>query len=101
MDRLLQRPVPQRLWEEANRRAQARFLQIVEGGGDNLSTSGGVVTLDLKSLLGQSQSNLGVGGRVQQKLPDSASQIVLRSDGPLKGELMQFGGLLLRPAPAK
>ena len=28
-NRLLQRPVPQRLWEEANRRAQSRFLQIV------------------------------------------------------------------------
>ena len=84
VDRLLQRPVPQRLWEEANRRAQARFLQIVEGGGDNLSTSGGVVTLDLKSLLGQSQSNLGVGGRVQQKLPDSASQIVLLRSDQLK-----------------
>ena len=84
VDRLLQRPVPQRLWEEANRRAQTRFLQIVEGGGDNLSTSGGVVTLDLKSLLGQSQSNLGVGGRVQQKLPDSASQIVLLRSDQLK-----------------
>jgi hypothetical protein len=84
VDRLLQRPVPQRLWEEANRRAQARFLQIVEGGGDNVSTSGGVVTLDLKSLLGQSQSNLGVGGRVEQKLPDSASQIVLLRSDELK-----------------
>ena len=38
------------------------------------------MTLDLKSLLGQMQSTLGVGGRVQQRLPDDASQIVrLRS----------------------
>jgi hypothetical protein len=35
------------------------------------------VTLDLKALLGQTQSNLGVGGRVEQRLPASASQIVL------------------------
>jgi putative oligomerization/nucleic acid binding protein len=81
VDRLLQRPVPQRVWEEANRRAQTRFLQIVEGDGDVVSTSGGEVTLDLKALLGQTQSNLGVGGRVQQQLPAGASEIVLlRSD---------------------
>ncbi len=84
VNRLLQRPVPQRLWEEANRRAQSRLLQVVEGGGDVLSTSGGEVTLDLKSLLGQTQSNLGVGGRVEQKLPSDASQIVLLKSDQLK-----------------
>jgi hypothetical protein len=79
--RLLGRPVPQRLWEEANRRAETRFVQIVEGGGDVVSTTGGQVTLDLKGLLGQTQSNLGVGGRVEQRLPEDASQIViLQSD---------------------
>jgi hypothetical protein len=81
VNRLLQRPVPQRLWEQANRRAQRRFLQIVEGGGDVVGTSGGEVTLDLKSLLGQTQSTLGVGGRVEGRLPEDTSQIVLlRSD---------------------
>jgi hypothetical protein len=76
-DRLLQRPVPQRAWEEANRRAQLRLVQAIEGGGDALSTSGGDVTLNLKALLGQTQSNLGVGGRVEQRLPASASEIVI------------------------
>jgi Short C-terminal domain len=76
-NRAHQRPVPQRVWEEANRRAQLRLLEAIEGGGDVLSTSGGDVTLDLKALLGQTESNLGVGGRVEQRLPDSASQIVL------------------------
>jgi Short C-terminal domain len=80
-NRLLERPVPQRAWEEANRRAHRRLLQVVEGGGDAVSTSGGDVTLDLKSLLGQTESSLGVGGRFEQRLPESASQIVvLRSD---------------------
>ena len=76
-NRLLQRPRPQSLWEEANRRAQLRLVQAIEGGGDVLSTSGGNVTLDLKALFSQTQSNLGVGGRVEQRLPASASQIVL------------------------
>jgi hypothetical protein len=81
LDNLLGRPIPQRAWEQANRRAHARFLNIVEGGGDVVSTSGGEVSLDLKSLLGQTQNNLGVGGRVQGKLPQGAADIViLQSD---------------------
>ena len=80
LDNLLGRPIPQQAWEEANRRAQSRFLDVVEGGGAVVSTTGGDVTLDLKSLLGETQSNLGVGGRVEQRLPESASQItILRS----------------------
>ena len=77
VDRLLSRPVPQQVWEQANRRAHRRFLEIVEGGGDTLSTSNGEVTLDLSSLLSQTQSNLGVGGRVAERLPAGAAQITL------------------------
>lgn len=78
---LLGRPVPQQLWEEANRRAHLRLLQVIEGGGDTLSTSDGEVTLNLSSLLSQTQSNLGVGGRVAERLPEGAAEIVLfRSD---------------------
>lgn len=78
VETLLQRPRPQQVWENANRRAHQRLLSIVEGdGGDALSTSGGEVTLDLSALLSQTQANLGVGGRVQEKLPESAAQIVL------------------------
>jgi hypothetical protein len=94
VNRLLQRPVPQQIWEEANRRAQTRFLQIVEGGGDVVSTAGGEVTLDLKALLGQTQSNLGVGGRVEQRLPDDSSQIVLLRSSQL--ELAQDAVWLLK-----
>jgi hypothetical protein len=81
LDNLLERPRLQQAWEQANRRAHARLLDIVEGGGDTVSTSGGEVSLDLKSLLGQTQGSLGVGGRVAGKLPQGAAEIViLRSD---------------------
>lgn len=81
LDNLLERPRLQQAWEQANRRAHARFLEIVEGGGDTVSTSGGEVSLDLKSLLGQTQGSLGVGGRVAGKLPaDAADIVILRSD---------------------
>jgi hypothetical protein len=91
---LLERPVPQQVWENANRRAHKRLLFVVEGGGDVLSTSGGDVTLDLSALLSQTQSNLGVGGRVQEKLPEGAAQIVLFKSSQLK--LAQDGVRLLK-----
>ena len=92
LDNLLERPRLQRAWEQANRRAHARLLDIVEGGGDTVSTSGGEVSLDLTSLLGQTQGSLGVGGRVAGKLPQGAADIViLRSDQlELAQDLVRF-----------
>lgn len=68
-DRLLARPRPQELWEEANRRAHTRFMEIIEGGGDVVSTEGGDVTLDVKALLGQTSERFGVGGRADRRSP--------------------------------
>jgi hypothetical protein len=84
LDNLLARPLPQRAWEEANRRAHARLLDIVEGGGDVVSTAGGDVTLDLKGLLGETEGNLGVGGRIEQRLPHDAAQIVILRSSQLE-----------------
>jgi hypothetical protein len=82
IESLLARPRAQQLWEEANRRAHARFLQIVDGDdSDAVSTEGGDVTLDLKSMLEESQEQTGVGGRLAEKLPEDAAQLtVLHSD---------------------
>jgi Short C-terminal domain len=78
---LLGRPRPQKLWEEANRRAHRRLLDVVEGGGDTVSTTGGDVTLDLKSLLGSTANRLGASSAVQQRIPEDAAQLeILHSD---------------------
>jgi hypothetical protein len=78
---LLDRPRPQALWEQANRRAHARLLNVVEGGGDVVSTEGGNVTLDLKELLGQTADRVGVGARAEAKIPADAAQItIMKSD---------------------
>jgi hypothetical protein len=54
---------------------------VLEGGGDNVSTEGGDVTLDLKSLLGETQERVGAGGRIAEQLPADAAQItILKSD---------------------
>lgn len=79
--RLLGTPRAQTRWEQANRRAHAAFLNVIEGGGEVVSTGNGDVVLDLKALLAQTQERAGVGGRLADKLPADAAQIkILRSD---------------------
>jgi hypothetical protein len=75
--RLLGRPRIQAVWQRANARAHAAFVQGVLGAG----AAGGDVVLDLRELLDATQQRLGVGGRAAQELPAGAAQItVLRAD---------------------
>jgi hypothetical protein len=71
----LTRPKVQALWSEANRNAHGLFLELVEGGGDTLSTSGGDVTLDIGTIVGRLGEQLGVD--VADKLPPDAARIQL------------------------
>jgi hypothetical protein len=77
-DALLERPRAQRLWEQANRRAHKLLLDVVEDrNSEALSTAGGNVTLDLKTLLGETER---LGG-LSNKVPADAAQItILRSN---------------------
>ena len=77
VDKLLQRPRPQSLWEQLNRRAHTRFIQVLEGGGDVVSTQNGVLVLDMKSLLTATQERVGIGGRAAAALPDSAAKLTI------------------------
>jgi Short C-terminal domain len=95
-DTLLGRPRPQELWEEANRRAHDRLLDVVEGGGEVVSTEGGAVTLDLKALLGQTADRVGVGGRAEAAIPEDAAQITIMESDQL--ELFQDAVRFLRAA---
>ena len=74
---MLARPRAQALWADANRQAQVTLLTILEGGGPIVSTTGGDVVLDLSALLGQMQERVGVGGRLQERLPASAARITV------------------------
>lgn len=80
---VLSRPRAQALWADANREAQRALLKILEGGGPVVSTSGGAVVLDLRELLGQLQERVGIGGRLQQRLPASAGQITIMTSDRL------------------
>jgi hypothetical protein len=81
-ERALEGPRFQALWEEANRRAHRRFIQVLEGKStDTVSTEEGEVTLDLRTILERTTQQVGVGGRLVDKLPPDAAQLtVLKSD---------------------
>ena len=94
---LLSRPRAQELWEKANREAHTLLMQVLEGGGDIVSTTGGVVVLDLHELLAEAEARVGLGGRVGAALPADAGQVtVLRSD---QLSAAQDGLRVLRPLP--
>ena len=78
---LLARPRAQQAWENANREMHKLLIKVLEGGGPNISTNNGVVVLDLKSLLQQTQQQVGLGGRLANALPADAAEItILKSD---------------------
>jgi hypothetical protein len=94
---MLGRPSAQLAWESANRNAHELLLKVVDGGGPVVSTNGGVVVLDLRSLLEETEARLGLGGGLRQRLPDDAAEITILKSDQLDG--VQDGVRLLRPLP--
>ncbi len=81
VDRALQQPRLQRLWEFSVEQSHETLVQVLEGGGDRVSTDEGVVTLDLRPIVLDTADRIGLGDAVEQRLPADAGRIeVLRSD---------------------
>jgi hypothetical protein len=79
----LARPDAQVLWANANRSAHEELMAVLRGGGSTVSTDQGKVVLDLRQLLGELQSQVGVGGRLRKVLPASATRITLLESSQL------------------
>lgn len=62
--RLLANPTVQDVWVRANRAAHKQLLSIINGDGRAVSTKSGVVTLNLRVLVDQLATNLGVEDQV-------------------------------------
>jgi hypothetical protein len=84
IDRALAVPAIQALWATANRRAHGRVLELLNGGTDTLSTSGGVVTLNVEALLNKIGAQLGVGSTIGAKLPPDRRRIALLRSNQLR-----------------
>lgn len=79
--KLLAAPQVDTVWADANRAAHKSLLKILDGGGGNVSTANGEVTLNLRSLVGQIASQVGLPASLAGKIPASAAQLtVLRSN---------------------
>jgi hypothetical protein len=85
VDRFLQRPRVQDLWEEANRVAHQELLAVLEDDTrGNITTGEGVVTLHLRTLVVNIGNELGFGEQLDARLPPDAGGIVLLESDQLE-----------------
>lgn len=81
IERALEIPAVQELWGRANHVTHDQVITILNGGGNTLSTSGGVVSINLEALLDRIGARLGVGNDIGAKLPANRRKLeLLRSD---------------------
>lgn len=79
--RALERPSLQRLWAVAVEESHRTLVQVLEGGGDRVSTEEGIVTLDLRPIVVDTADRIGLRDEIEGRLPADAGQFeVLRSD---------------------
>jgi len=94
VERALAAPAVQELWGNASREAHGLVMKLLNGGSGALTTAGGVVTINLGSLLAKLGTRLGVGSEIATKLPPHLRTLVLFRSGQLK--LAQNGVKTLR-----
>jgi hypothetical protein len=79
--RALEQPRFQKLWEAAVAASHRSLVQVLEGNGENVSTQGGVVTLDLEPIVLETAERIGIRAQVEDRLPPDVGRIeILRSD---------------------
>ena len=81
VDRALEQPAFQQLFKVTLEETHKTLVQVLEGGGDRVSTSNGEVTLDLRAIIEEAADRIGIGSQVADKIPADAGRIViLRAD---------------------
>ena len=81
VDRALEQPAFQDLFRVAVEESHTTLVQVLEGGGDRVSTNEGEVTLNLRAIILEAADRIGIGDQIADKIPGDAGQIVvLRSD---------------------
>jgi hypothetical protein len=91
---LLSRPRVQELFSKAVGQSLAAFKRIVDGNAKHLTTSGGVVYLDLRPLLTQLGDQLGIAKKLEAKLPPNAGRIEIMKQNQL--DAIQTGASVIR-----
>jgi hypothetical protein len=71
----------QSLWAQANRRAAQALVTVIDGGTGPVKVQGGVVTLDLASVVEAIARQLGLPAGIAARLPPSVAHVrILKSD---------------------
>ncbi len=84
VNRFLERPRVQQAWKDANRVAQKQLVAILEGKSKGaVSTSGGEVTLDLRTFIVNVATQLGVPQGLESRLPPDAGHITIMKSSQL------------------
>jgi hypothetical protein len=87
-DRMLQTPRVQTLWQNINKRAHAGVVAVLEGKdlgrNGNVSTANGAVTLDLRPLITQLATRLGVEDKLKANADPNAGQVVILKSSQLE-----------------
>ena len=84
IEKALEVPAIQELWGRANHITHEQVTRILNGGSGALSTSGGVVSINLEVLVDRIGERLGVGSEVGSKLPANRRKLVLLRSNQLK-----------------
>ncbi|HEX2427622.1 MAG TPA: SHOCT domain-containing protein [Gaiellaceae bacterium] len=80
-DRALQQPAFQRLFRVTLEQTHKTLVQVLEGGGDRVSTANGEVTLDLRPIIQETADRIGIGDKIAGKIPaDTGRIVILRAD---------------------
>ena len=77
VDRALEQPAFQRLFKGTLEETHRTLVQVLEGGGDRVSTQNGEVTLNLRTIIQEAADRIGIGDQVADKIPPDAGQIVV------------------------
>jgi hypothetical protein len=81
VDRALEQPRLQKLWEVSIRESHGTLVQVLEGNEGTVSTSGGVVSLDLRQIIIEAADRIGLSEQVADNLPASVGRVeILSSD---------------------
>lgn len=81
LERALEQPRLQSLFEATLRESHRSLLLVLEGRASGVTTEGGVVTLDLGAIIEEAADRIGLGAQLADRIPADVGRIVvLRSD---------------------
>jgi len=104
MDRVLQRPRVEKLWETANRVTAQQFIDIAEGHSKAITQNGNAVILDLRPIVLELATRLGLPASTVDRIPANVAQVkIMQGDqvGFLQDAVAALQGLgIVLPALA-